>query len=66
MAKALKCDRCGKFYTLNEKQVHVDGTRIDYVKLFRSDGAFGPTFDLCDDCVKKLMIFLNYGKISEV
>ena len=25
MEKVLKCDRCGKFYTSNEKPVHVDG-----------------------------------------
>ena len=54
MAKALKCDRCGRFF--------------DYIKYFNfrkyqihdmDEKNFNKTIDLCPDCYAELLLFLN-------
>lgn len=66
MADAKKCDRCGKFYTNNDRQFRVNGgypVRIDMVD--RNGWTLGNGFDLCEDCMKELWHWLRNEQESE-
>lgn len=56
MSKALKCDRCGKFYELNllEDEKIVRGTVLQ-----DRCGYAIREYDLCDECRDQLLEFLN-------
>lgn len=54
MAAAKKCDRCDKFYVYNKQGFK--GCNIRH----RTDTTQSIYFDLCDECVAKLWVFLNY------
>lgn len=58
MATAKKCDRCGAYYDKNTKHKLTagpkDGIRFTIVKGYES-----PQVDLCDNCIRKLDIFLS-------
>lgn len=43
---AKKCDRCGKFYEIDER----DYTHIIVAKRYRDDGN---CYDVCPDCMKE-------------
>lgn len=49
--KALKCDRCGKFYIDGGKKVKI----ID-----------NKTTDLCDECMKELLKWMDITKIEDL
>lgn len=64
MSKALKCDRCGKFYEKNEEHVFeeifsIRKKPIARVSLTNEDGNLVEEFDLCDDCMGGLLAFLK-------
>lgn len=63
MANAKKCDRCGKFYTGEEKNFMLDGIYISGVSFDSacSDYSFRH-HDLCDECLQKLIEFLEEAK----
>ena len=63
MADAKKCDRCGKYYMDGEKRYTVDSFHVGYIKLMSVNGNHIDTYDLCDDCVKKLMRYMNHEEI---
>ena len=65
MADAKKCDRCGKYYTDGEKRYTVDSFHVGCIKLMSVSGACIDYYDLCDDCVKKLMVFLDNIEVFE-
>lgn len=65
MADAKKCDRCGNFYIEKDKQSEINGLRVDYIKLYRSDGYCIKKYDLCDDCVTALLEFMKKRKSLE-
>ena len=50
--RAMKCDRCGKFYEEHE------GMLVDTV-LKRKYWRDRKTYDLCPECMKELEDFLN-------
>ena len=62
MARALKCDRCGKLYEhydgikLNDKGMHYQGVSLD------SNGCWSKSFDLCPECMTKLVEFIKAEK----
>ena len=64
MADARKCDRCGKFYTINGDEktgmVHpsTDGRRIFGVRLLSYGDWDFKKYDLCPECADKLTGFL--------
>lgn len=60
---AMKCDRCGKFYTKNENKYKekFNGHSVSYINLGTETNSYG-NFDLCDCCVYELMIFLKREK----
>ena len=59
MAVARKCDRCGKFYTAEDKKFEVNGRIVDRVRTLTTSGYDASIFDLCDECMKDLYSFLN-------
>ncbi len=57
MSKALKCDRCGKYYEKNvlvKSKGSVIGSVIGGIYTRTKDGKADEPFDLCDDCIKSL------------
>ncbi len=63
--KAIKCDRCGKFYETNSW--YDDGKegnyKVDiYEKCLRGSRLYEHNLDLCDDCQKALREFMKGGK----
>lgn len=55
--KALKCDRCGKYYEKNvlvKSKGSVIGSVIGGIYTRTKDGKAAEPFDLCDDCIKSL------------
>lgn len=61
MARAYKCDRCGRFY-----EVNLDTKDKAEVTVFCNYNGIPQvckdTLDLCIDCQDKLIDFLNYYK----
>lgn len=66
MAKAIQCDRCYAYFSEN-KEIPINGTdtflagiayRIQ--KTSSPDISNSRTFDLCDDCLKKIKDFMEY------
>ena len=56
--QAMKCDRCGNYY---EKHNNVS---VSSIKLTTETNGY-KIYDLCDECVIKLMEFLEGGKQDE-
>lgn len=57
MSKALKCDRCGRYYEKNvlvKSKGSVLGSVIGGIYTRTKDGKADEPFDLCDDCIKSL------------
>lgn len=58
MSKALKCNRCGKYYDLIPK--NLPGTKtgpkysVNYYKQLGNMGAEVKSFDLCPECAEQL------------
>ena len=65
MANAKKCDRCGKYYTNSEKRYTVDGLYVGGITTLSIKGNSITKYDLCDDCIKKLLTFLDNIEVIE-
>ena len=61
MAKAMKCDRCGDFYTENvkHKSTRNRAANIDGMCFTDTSGNTIDYLDLCDDCIDKLFEFIK-------
>ena len=59
MAAARKCDRCGKFYTPEDKKFDVNGHIVTQIRTITASGYDMDYFDLCDECVKAYYRFMN-------
>lgn len=62
MASAKKCDACGKYYDDNkrfETSGRVHGGILGRVNTITVTGCMDKSFDLCDDCLEALLLFLN-------
>lgn len=68
MAKALRCDRCGKYYDKNHKVVETKGKKIPVSGAAFVNGGTHYTMhkDLCDDCLDQLAEFFNTVVIGPV
>ena len=60
--KALKCDRCGKFYIYNEKSTGIlDGINIACVGIIE-DAEFMcnyKNYDICSQCAKSFVLWFK-------
>ena len=66
MAKAYKCDRCGKFYEENIIS-HENERRYLVTKNVNGDGMIREhDFDLCGDCQTELEKFLAYRSLKNM
>lgn len=61
--EARKCDLCGVFYTENKNpwKEFISEKSISSIALGTKAGLYAK-FDLCDNCVQRLMDFLSGGK----
>jgi hypothetical protein len=55
MAAAKKCDRCGKFYEKNFRQIYV----------VKDKGLCSTKMDLCDECQKELIDWVEKKNENE-
>lgn len=66
MAKAYQCDRCMQYYTAN-KENPVPGMSTDKIATgmaFTHTGGYSKPYELCDDCLKKLIDFIAYRGVN--
>lgn len=62
MANVKKCDRCGKYYDKNiQHTVKSFGSVIAGIAFVTDRDFTDKRFDLCDDCMTKLKIWLFNG-----
>ena len=68
MAKALRCDRCGKFYDRNHKVVENEGKKIHLqgIAFVNGGGYYTMHRDLCDECLDQLVEFFNTVVVGPV
>lgn len=61
MAKALRCDRCGKYYDQNHKIVEFEGRKVHFqgMAFINGSGYYTMHKDLCDECLDQLVEFFN-------
>ena len=65
MANAKKCDRCEKLYEYYSGIELMDGGNCyNWLRLFTTHGSSYKTYDLCPDCMLKLVGFLNNESIK--
>lgn len=61
MSKAMKCDRCGKFYEKNSTKWYLNGGSITRgINIMNKDGLVTAEYDLCDSCIGDLRHFMEY------
>lgn len=68
MAKALKCDRCGKlyeYYKPSSKRKESNGLRLVDFSLFTDNYTNRAKFDLCPSCMEQIVSFL-YLETKEI
>ena len=67
MANAKKCDRCGIYYDKNQKFKLKKslGDFADGIAFTGVNGNVSSQFDLCDDCIEQLYIFLGGAKLKK-
>lgn len=64
MARAMKCNRCGKFYACYDGNIEIKNSELSNgVILTNKDLDNGywerKSYDLCPDCMRKLEIFIK-------
>lgn len=58
MAIAKKCDRCGKLYELYDGVLFTDNRKY-YAVRFANDSISSRWLDLCPDCMKQIIFFME-------
>lgn len=60
MARAYKCDACGNYYDKRDLRISNDRyTTVGRVNLYDQNGYIFDNYDLCDDCLKKVLDILG-------
>ena len=61
MSRAIKCDRCGKYYDENVKHTvkRQGDTVLSGMSTFTRNGFDYKSYDLCDECIDDLGDFLT-------
>lgn len=62
MSDAKKCDRCGGYYDRSKVEIGRNKLLFGYVALYSRVGSQIKRCDLCDNCVKKLINWLDNEK----
>lgn len=69
MARSYRCDACGKFYMHNKTKIqfadHLKPTICCHVSLISGDGPLDKRFDLCDECLSKVLDMLHIEPVKE-
>ena len=68
MSKALKCDRCGKYYEKNvmfKTTGVIHGGILGGITVVDKSGKFDEHFDLCDDCLKDLWLWKSRPEFED-
>ena len=63
MARANKCDRCGKYYDMGDFGVSKSGSFVTGIAYSRMNNGFEISIDLCKDCIDKLKRFIDGAEI---
>ena len=58
MANAKKCDRCGAYYTLDDRKFKINGKIPAYIEIYTRNGVIVSSVDLCEQCMKDLWHWL--------
>ena len=66
MAKALKCDRCGKFYIDKAKWEHGDVRSLITMSISPMGSSKEIWWDICPDCNEKLYNWLNGNEFDSI
>jgi len=61
MSEALKCDRCGKLYELYDG-IKFQPTTSPYSSVRLQNKVYGRNFDMCPDCMEKVIEFMKGGE----
>lgn len=63
MADAKQCDRCKKLYSLERyeqmKRPSIQGHNVNVLRFYALNGLLLKSIDLCPECSKEVMVFLN-------
>lgn len=63
MAKARRCDRCGKFFMAEDiENTFGNDENVYYIVNSRFGSAFDNMYDLCVDCYRGLKVWMEAGK----
>lgn len=66
MSKAMKCDRCGKFYEKNSTKWYLNGGSITRgINIMNKDGIITAECDLCDSCIEDFRAFMDHYDDTE-
>lgn len=67
MASATKCDRCGKYYDVNNNTLigRKQNVTMAGIVTESKDGRYIDSYDLCDECANDFIEFINGREISE-
>lgn len=66
MARAYKCDSCGKFYTENKLVIPSfnENVVINYIKIGSISHSKSIDYDLCDECLEKILNILHVKAVD--
>lgn len=62
MSDAKRCDRCGGYYDCNKVRMNRNNAIFRYITLWTHNSPMSEEYDLCDNCAKKLIDWLNNEK----
>lgn len=65
MAKAMKCDRCGKLYERNSTDRSIKGCRVTGMDIVTTGNCTYNHYDLCDECIDDVYKFIESKKLPD-
>lgn len=66
MANAKKCDKCGVYYTLDDRKFKINGRIPAYIDIYtRNSMIVASEIDLCEQCMKDLWHWLRNEQETE-
>ena len=65
MSKAMKCDRCGKFYEKNRVKWNCEGSIARGIDVVNINSLIAVEYDLCDSCIEDFRAFMDHYDDTE-